>query len=85
MNMSENQETPSIIKMIASFTKETAKWIANGAQVVSETAYTKRLGTCLSCPKLIYKSMRCSACGCKLENKAKWKTAECPEGKWPKE
>jgi hypothetical protein len=38
MNMSENQETPSIIKMIASFTKETAKWIADGAQVVSRNS-----------------------------------------------
>ena len=27
--------------------------------------------------------MRCGSCGCLLEHKAKWKTADCPMSKWP--
>jgi hypothetical protein len=37
------------------------------------------------CPHLIKKSMRCGVCGCLLEHKAKWKTADCPKNKWPKQ
>ena len=29
--------------------------------------------------------MRCGKCGCLLEHKAKWKTADCPDNKWPKQ
>tara|TARA_R100000030_G_scaffold58753_1_gene44140 strand:+ start:1332 stop:1439 length:108 start_codon:yes stop_codon:yes gene_type:complete len=25
---------------------------------------------------------RCGACGCLVEHKAKWKTTDCPKGKW---
>ena len=38
--------------------------------------FSKELGT------LKRNVMRCTTCGCKLEQKAKWKTADCPENKW---
>ena len=66
---------PSFFQMAKSFTKDLAKYVKEGAPNVTPEDYEKRLDTCRSCEFLIEKSMRCGACGCLLEHKAKWKTA----------
>ena len=73
---------PSVFKMIRNFSKELGTYIAQGAPNVTEEDYKERLETCLKCPSLKRNVMRCTTCGCKLEQKAKWKTADCPENKW---
>ena len=80
-----NKEYPSIFKMISNFSKELGTYIAQGAPNVTEEDYKERLETCLTCPSLKRDAMRCLTCGCKLEKKAKWKTADCPENKWKKQ
>jgi|TARA_R110002020_G_scaffold294284_1_gene510139 hypothetical protein len=75
-------KTPSFIEMAKSFTKSAADFIKSGAAIVDKTTYVNRLATCNSCEYLIRKSMRCKACGCLLETKAKMETAYCPLGKW---
>ncbi len=73
---------PSVFKMISNFSKELGTHLLNGAENVSEKDYKERLETCLICPSLKRDAMRCTTCGCKLEQKAKWKTSDCPEKKW---
>jgi len=76
---------PSFFQMAKSFTKDLAKYVKEGAPNVTPEEYEKRLDTCKSCEFLIEKSMRCGSCGCLLEHKAKWKTADCPKEKWEKQ
>ena len=78
----KNNLYPSVFKMISNFTKEVGTYIANGSPNVSPEDYQKRLETCLACPSLKRNVMRCTTCGCEMEYKAKWKTADCPENKW---
>ena len=73
---------PSVFKMLTNFTKEVGTYIKNGAPNVTPDDYRERLETCLSCPSLKRDVMRCTTCGCLMEQKAKWKTATCPEDKW---
>ena len=44
--------------------------------------YAKRLMTCSKCDKADTEKWRCGVCGCYLTKKAKWKTENCPMGKW---
>ena len=80
-----NQKPPSIFKMMKSFTNELGKYIKEGAPNVTPEAYAARLDVCNGCDKLNSQSMRCMSCGCLLEHKAKWRTADCPEKKWAPE
>tara|TARA_R110002012_G_scaffold7040_1_gene33316 strand:+ start:3666 stop:4169 length:504 start_codon:yes stop_codon:yes gene_type:complete len=73
---------PSFLQMAKTFTTELATYIKNGAPNVSAEEYKARLDICKSCEHLIEKTMRCGACGCLLEHKAKWKTTSCPKEKW---
>tara|TARA_R110002124_G_scaffold217831_4_gene383644 strand:+ start:2496 stop:2819 length:324 start_codon:yes stop_codon:yes gene_type:complete len=87
--MAEDKEPklPSFFKMAATFTKELAAYAAKGAPNVSAESYIKRLDACNSCPFLIKDTMRCGKCGCLLEQKAKWRTSDCPAtpSKWEPE
>tara|TARA_R100000030_G_scaffold4717_1_gene3264 strand:+ start:1366 stop:1671 length:306 start_codon:yes stop_codon:yes gene_type:complete len=79
--MSENK-TPGIWAMAKSFSKDLAKYVAEGAPNVSETDYRQRLADCNACVHLVKDKMRCGKCGCLIQHKAKWKTTTCPIGKW---
>ncbi len=63
------------------FLKDTSKFILNGLPVLNDEDYTKRLEICNSCE--FRKNHTCSICSCYLPIKARWKTTECPEKKWP--
>tara|TARA_R110002051_G_scaffold7882_1_gene34449 strand:+ start:788 stop:1054 length:267 start_codon:yes stop_codon:yes gene_type:complete len=80
----EENEYPSILKMVKSFTKDLAKYIEGGGTNVTPEEYATRLDTCNGCEFLKKSAMRCGKCGCLLEHKAKWKTSDCPEDKWVK-
>ena len=72
-------KTPSLFTMLKNFTRDISKYIANGAQNVTEEDYAERLDTCLVCPHIQKEKMKCGLCGCLLEHKAKWKTTVCPD------
>jgi uncharacterized paraquat-inducible protein A len=72
-------EAPSIFQMLKTFTKDTAKFVKEGAPVVSTGDYAERLDACVSCEHVQKKHMRCGLCGCMLQLKARMKTAECPD------
>ena len=80
--MSKKDKTPkppSIFSMAKNFAKDLGKYIKEGAPNVTNKEYTERLEACFSCPNLSKKHMRCVACGCLVEHKAKWKTTTCPD------
>ena len=75
-------EFPSLLRMVKNFTEELTDYIAAGAPAVTPEQYQKRLEACNNCPLL--KKQRCTLCGCVVEYKAKWGTANCPDtpSKW---
>jgi len=87
MSKEKKLKLPSIFSMAKSFTAELAKYVKEGAPNVSSENYIERLKICNACPFLIKEKMRCGKCGCLVEHKAKWKTADCPNvpSKWPVE
>ncbi len=76
------KKLPSIWDMTKSFSKDLAKYVAEGAPNVSNQDYIERLSDCNSCEHIIRDKMRCGKCGCLIEHKAKWKTTTCPINKW---
>ena len=73
----------SIFKMLSNFKKELVEYARQGAPSVTENKYKDRLLTCNKCPHL-KNAYRCGLCGCVVEEKAKWATAECPDNRWEK-
>lgn len=67
--------------MLNNFKKELVKYAREGAPNVNAETYKTRLTTCNNCPHL-KNSYRCGLCGCVVEQKAKWATAECPDNRW---
>lgn len=74
-------ESPSLLRMLKNFSKELVKFAKEGAPVVSKQEYKDRIKTCHGCENLL-RSKRCGLCGCIVEQKAKWATADCPDGRW---
>lgn len=77
------QNTPSFLQMVKSFTEASVDFVKKGAPVCTVEEYRERLDTCNECPFLLRKNKRCGKCGCLLEFKARMKTQHCPEKKWP--
>lgn len=75
---------PSFLQMMKNFATETARYIKQGAPNVTEAEYASRVQECDACPHLEREHMRCGLCGCTIENKAKWQTADCPDNRWAK-
>jgi len=73
----------SIFRMLNNFKKELVEYARQGAPNVDEHTYKDRLHTCNKCPHL-KNAYRCGLCGCVVEEKAKWGTADCPDNRWDK-
>jgi len=73
----------SIGKMLLNFAEDIIQYAKMGAPHVSEESYQNRLSDCEACPHL--EEYRCGMCGCVVEEKAKWATAECPDNRWTDE
>ena len=73
---------PTFFQMVNNFKNDLKKFINSGAVVCTSDEYTTRLVTCNDCEHLKRKSMRCGACGCLLEGKARMKSSHCPLGRW---
>lgn len=80
----KSQKEPSLLSKATSFIKDTAEHIVGGAKNVSEEEFERRMGVCNSCIHLVKEKDKdiCGICGCYMNVKAKWKTAECPKNKW---
>lgn len=72
-----------IMQMLRNFKEDIVAFAKAGAPHVSPESYEKRLSTCADCPHI--KDIRCGMCGCIVEEKAKWATADCPDNRWDDE
>ena len=59
--------------------------IKSGFKSVSFKEYHSRKAICTGCMFYDAGSNRCTDCGCWIENKAKWKSEDCPQGFWKKQ
>lgn len=78
----EQPKLPSLISQAKNFIQSATKHIADGGTEVDQETLRQRLEICDGCEFLIRDSMRCGACGCFLNAKAKWRTSSCPKNKW---
>jgi hypothetical protein len=58
--------------------------IASGQSGVTDDEVMERMTTCRSCEMYDDQQNRCNACGCFLNAKALFRSAECDLGKWRK-
>jgi hypothetical protein len=56
--------------------------IASGQSGVTDDEIMERMTTCRSCEMYDDQQNRCNACGCFLNAKALFRSAECDLGKW---
>lgn len=65
------------------FAKSVGQDVAEGnALIVSEQKRDERLSVCNSCSQFNKESKRCYMCGCFMEHKIKFKSAQCPLSLW---
>lgn len=74
---------PTVLKMMRNFAKDLKKFAAAGAPHVTKAEYEDRVTTCTQCEHFL-RNKRCGLCGCVIEVKAAWATADCPDGRWSK-
>ena len=79
------QQLPSVATLGKNFLKAIVMHAANGVKKVSKEEFKERLEQCNKC--VFHKDNRCSHmnCGCFITKKAKWKSEDCPIGRWRKD
>jgi len=71
------------MKGFSEFAKSVGQDVAEGNSIlVSEQKRNQRLSICNSCSQFNKESKKCYMCGCFMEHKIKFKSAECPMSKW---
>lgn len=73
---------PSVARQVANFTKAVVKHVAAGSPQATEAERAERLDACHRCDRLARKPMKCSACGCPVSEKSRWREQTCPVGRW---
>ena len=95
--LEEEKKLPPTSQMVRNVAKDHWKslksWL-RGSQVIAPVEVAEaRWEICKQCPKLLYdetnpdtnkKDGRCTECGCFMNVKCHYATAECPIGKWGK-
>jgi hypothetical protein len=82
-------DTPSFLTKVKNFAVASAKHLAAGAPMASDTEIIRRHNICQACE--FFKNNSCTKCGCpiirdkKYISKLSWADQECPIGKWTKE
>ena len=95
--LAEEKKLPPISQMVRNLAVDhwkSLKAFMKGENVItSQTVAEKRWNVCLKCPHLLFdetnpdtnrKDGRCTHCGCFMNVKVHYSTAECPIGKWSK-
>tara|TARA_R110002020_G_scaffold189140_1_gene388039 strand:- start:683 stop:970 length:288 start_codon:yes stop_codon:yes gene_type:complete len=78
----QSHNAPSAMKMGWNFAKAVGAYVKDGMRNVSEEEFAERMSICDTCE---WRSGgRCMKCGCFVDKKAGWASADCPIGKWPK-
>lgn len=69
-----------MIRVVA-FIQAVAKHVSDGCSTASTEELSARLHVCDTCE--LRDGYSCSLCGCYLPVKATWRTATCPDNRWP--
>jgi len=77
----DKPKIPSTVDMGTHFVKAFLNHIVDGMKKVSHPQLKDRLIKCILCEQRT--ENRCAVCGCFCEEKAAWRSEECPLGKWP--
>tara|TARA_Y100001937_G_scaffold87794_1_gene118799 strand:- start:2112 stop:2492 length:381 start_codon:yes stop_codon:yes gene_type:complete len=95
--LAEEQKLPPISQMVRNLAVDhwkSLKAFMKGENIITSQAVAeKRWSICLKCPHLLFdetnpdtnkKDGRCTHCGCFMNVKVHYSTAECPIDKWSK-
>ena len=74
---------PGIVKLASNFARAVANHLRDGIRKVSQEELQKRLEQCNNCEFLVKNRCRHMKCGCFVTKKARWRSEDCPVGKWP--
>jgi len=78
---------PTLLQKAGTFFKAAVRHVADGLKNVSEEQYQQRLAICTDCPEYEPSNTHCRKCGCVIAGnvlaKARWKSEDCPIGRWP--
>jgi len=78
----QNLNAPNLMTQGWSFAKAVGAYVKSGMKNIGEEDYAERMRICDTCE---WRSGgRCMKCGCFIDRKAGWASADCPIGKWPK-
>lgn len=85
MNEAHPEQGPGLLRKAANLGKAVVRHVACGGRHVSDEVYLARLAICADCPSLDPERMSCKqrSCGCRVQNKARWRSENCSLGKWP--
>lgn len=73
---------PGLFTMAGNALTAAARFVASGLAMVDDAEQERRLSICRGCEKFVAEDMRCRACGCGLNLKARVRSSSCPLGKW---
>ena len=76
-------ESPGLVTKAFNFMKASAEYVKSGMENLDAKDYNVRLKICQDCP--FRKDSTCTKCGCFINVKAQWKSADCPDNRWPKQ
>jgi len=79
----EKIKGPGIVKLAANLAKAITNHIKDGGKKVSQEEYQSRLEQCNNCQFLVKNRCRHMKCGCFITKKARWRSEDCPIGRWP--
>ena len=95
--LAEEKQLPPLSQQVRNLAvdhwKSLKAWMKGENVIAPQEIAQARWEECLKCPKLIYdevnpdtdrKDGRCIECGCFMNVKCHYATAECPIGKWKK-
>lgn len=76
-------KSPGLVTKAFNFMKASAEYVKSGMENLNKEDYQVRLKICQDCP--FRKDSTCTKCGCFINVKAQWKSADCPDNRWPKQ
>jgi len=75
---------PGLLRKAMNFGSAVVRHAADFGRNVTAEVFEQRLSVCRSCPSCDLQRMVCreKQCGCQLHMKARWRSENCPLGKW---
>lgn len=80
------EKSPTVLEQAKSLAVSTAKWLKDGAAIVSEETLKQRLDACKACEFWDSQSFvgtgKCKKCGCSTQAKLRMSSEKCPISRW---